>query len=89
MGWLPIDNFLGDTRGAVDSLRVGGVSRVASVEGGFHLFKLIGEQAETSYTFDEIRDELRGMVENQERQKRLDAYLGELRKKIFVEIRPL
>jgi peptidyl-prolyl cis-trans isomerase SurA len=89
VGWLPIDNFLADTRGAVDSLRVGNVSRTASVEGGFHLFKLIGEQAETSYTFDEIRDELRGMVENQERQKRLDAYLGELRKKIFVEIRPL
>ncbi len=89
VGWLPIDNFLGDTKGAVDSLRVGGVSRVAAVEGGFHLFKLVGEQAETAYAFEEIRDELRGMVENQERQKRLDAYLVELRKKIFVEIRPL
>ena len=89
VGWLPIDNFLGDTRGAVDSLRVGEVSTVAAVEGGFHLFKLVGEQAETAYSFEEIRDELRGMVENQERQKRLDAYLTELRKKIFVEIRPL
>jgi peptidyl-prolyl cis-trans isomerase SurA len=89
VGWLPIDNFLGDTRGAIDSLRVGDVSRVAAVEGGFHLFKLVGEQAETAYAFEEIRDELRGMVENQERQKRLDAYIVELRKKIFVEIRPL
>jgi peptidyl-prolyl cis-trans isomerase SurA len=89
VGWLPIDNFLGETKGAVDSLRVGEVSRVAAVEGGFHLFKLVGEQAETDYTLDEIRDELRGMVENQERQKRLDAYLQELRKKIYVEIHPL
>ncbi len=35
VGWLAIDNFLGDTRGAVDSLRVGQVSRVAQVDGGF------------------------------------------------------
>lgn len=89
VGWLPIDNFLGDTRGAIDSLRVGQVSRVAAVEGGFHLFKLVGEQAETDYNFDEIREDLRGVVEGQERQKRLDTYLAELRKKIYVEIRPL
>jgi len=89
VGWLPIDNFLGETRAAVDSLRVGDVSRVARVEGGFHIFKLVGEQAETDYSFEEIRDELRVMVENQERQKKLDEYLAGLRKKVFVEIRSL
>ena len=87
MGWLAIDNFLGDTRGAVDSLRVGEVSRVAAVEGGFHLFKLIGEQAESEYSFEEIKDELRGMVEREERQKRLETYLKELREPSFVEVR--
>ncbi len=89
VGWLPIDNFLGDTRGAVDSLRVGEMSRVAEVEGGYHLFKLVGEQAESEYSLDEIRDQLRGMIENEERQKKLDLYLAELKKKIFVEVRPL
>jgi len=62
VGWLAIDNFLGDTRGAVDSLRVGEVSRVAQVDGGYHIFKLVGEQAESDYTFEEIKEELRGIV---------------------------
>lgn len=88
VGWLPIDNFLGETRTVVESLRVGDVSEVAAVEGGFHIFKLIGEQAETDYTFAEIRDELRNVVELEERQKRLEEYLAELRARTFVEIRP-
>lgn len=89
VGWLAIDNFLGDTRGAVDSLRMGGVSRVAAVEGGYHIFKLTGEQAESEYAFDEIKDELRGMVERDERQKRLETYLKELRSRYYVEVRPM
>jgi peptidyl-prolyl cis-trans isomerase SurA len=89
VGWLAVDNFLGDTRGAVDSLRVGDVSRVSKVEGGYHIFKLIGEQAESDYNFDEIKGELRGMVERDERQKRLETYLKELRGRHFVEVRPM
>jgi len=89
IGWLPIDGFMGETRAVVESLRVGDVSRIAQVEGGFHIFKLIGEQAETDYVFDEIKDELRNIVEMEERQKRLDEYLAELRAKTFVEIRPI
>lgn len=89
VGWLAIDNFLGETRGAVENLRVGEVSPVAAVEGGFHLFKLIGEQAETEYNFAEIKDELKAMVQREEQQAKLETYLGELRKKSFVDIRPL
>jgi peptidyl-prolyl cis-trans isomerase SurA len=89
VGWLAIDNFLGDTRGAVDSLRMGAVSRVAEVEGGYHIFKLTGEQAETDYAFDDIKDELRGMAERDERQKRLETYLKELRSRYYVEVRPM
>lgn len=89
VGWLPIDSFLGETRGAVERLRVGELSGVAAVEGGFHLFKLIGDQAETDYTLDEIRSQLRTAIEREERQKRLDAYLAELRGKTFVEVRPM
>lgn len=88
VGWLPIDNFLGETRAVVESLRMGEVSDVAAVEGGFHIFKLIGEQAETDYNFEEIRGELRNIVELEERQARLEEYLAELRTKIYVEIRP-
>lgn len=89
VGWLAIDNFLGETRGAVENLRVGEVSPVAAVEGGFHIFKLIGEQAETEYTFAEIKDELTAMVQREEQQTRLETYIGGLRKKSFVDIRPL
>lgn len=87
VGWLPIDNFLGETRAVVDSLRVGEVSRKAAVEGGFHIFKLIGDQAETDYTFDEIKDQLREMVERDARQKQLEVYLAELKTHTSVEIR--
>jgi peptidyl-prolyl cis-trans isomerase SurA len=89
VGWLPIDNFLGETKAVVESLRVGEVSRTAGVEGGFHIFKLIGDQAETDYTFDEIKDQLHDLVERDARQKQLEGYLAELKTHTFVEIRPL
>ncbi len=89
VGWLAIDNFLGETRAAVENLRVGEVSPVAAVEGGFHLFKLIGEQAETEYSFAEIKDDLKAMVQREEQQAKLEEYLGGLRKKSFIDIRPL
>gem|GEM_PF-816806 len=87
VGWLPIDNFMGETRSAVDSLHIGEVSRIAAVEGGFHIFKLVGEQAETDYAFDEIKDQLHDMVERDARQKQLESYIADLKTRTFVEIR--
>jgi peptidyl-prolyl cis-trans isomerase SurA len=89
IGWLPIDSFLGETKDVVDSLKVGQISKVAAVEGGFHIFKLMGEQAESDYVFDEIKDQLRDMVEKDARQKQLETYLADLRTRTFVEIRPM
>jgi peptidyl-prolyl cis-trans isomerase SurA len=89
VGWLPITNFLGETKSAVETLRVGDVSPLAAVEGGFHIFKLTGEQAESEYALEEIRPELRAAIERDERQKRLETYLTELRGKTYVEVRPL
>ena len=65
------------------------MSPVAAVEGGFHVFKLIGEQAETEYALEEIRPQLRDAIEMEERQTRLESYLAELRGKTFVEVRPI
>lgn len=87
MGWIPIDGFYGDMRAVVDTLRVGRISRPVSGDGGFHVFKVTGEQAESTYSFDEIEEQMKQYAAQEAMEKELRGWLDQLRKKYFVEIR--
>ncbi len=86
VGWVPIDAF-GDMKGAIDSLAVGGISRPLEAQGGFHIFKVLGKQPESDYTFAEIQDQLKQMATQQAEAKETQAWLVDLRKKFFVDVR--
>jgi parvulin-like peptidyl-prolyl isomerase len=87
LGWIPIDSFYGDMRSVADTLRVGRISPPVEGDGGFHVFKILGEQAEGNYTFDEVSDQLKQLAFQQAMQEQLRAWLDELRKKFYVENR--
>lgn len=87
LGWIPIDSFYGDMRAVADTLRVGRISPPVEGDGGFHVFKILGEQAEGNYTYDEVSDQLKQLAFQQAMQEKLRGWLGELRKKYFVENR--
>ncbi len=87
MGWIPFDNFFGDMKATVDTLRVGRLSRPIAGDGGYHIFKVLGEQAESNYAYNEIQDQVKQAAAQQVMEKELRTWLEQLRKKYFVEIR--
>ncbi len=87
LGWIPMSGFAGEVKNVVDTLKVGRVSQPVAADGGVHVFKLAGEEAEGSYAFDEIKDELRQMAGQQAMETSLREYLDTLRTKYFVEVR--
>lgn len=87
LGWIPINSFYGDMKAVADTLRVGRISPPVAGDGGYHVFKVLGEQAESNYSYEEVEDEMKNYAAQQAMEKELRVYLDELRKKYFVEIR--
>ncbi len=87
LGWIPIDAFDGEMRAVVDTIRVGRLSPPVPVEGGFHIFMVLGEQAEATYTYDEVAEEMKQYAGRQAMDEELQAWLTELRAKHHVDVR--
>lgn len=87
MGWIPIDNFYGEMKAVADTLRVGRMAGPVAGDGGYHVFKILGEQAEGNYSFEEIQDQMKQLALQQELEKQLQSYVDKLRKKYYVEVR--
>lgn len=87
LGWIPIDSFFGEMRQVADTLRVGRISPPVGGDGGYHVFKILGEQAEGPYAYEEIADQMTQLAGQKEMEAHLRSWLDELRKKYFVEVR--
>ncbi len=87
LGWMPIDQIFGKMRAVVDTLRVGRLAGPVGGDGGYHIFRVLGEEAEGTYTYDEIADVIRHHAAEAEMERELSSYLEELRKKHYVEVR--
>lgn len=87
LGWIPITGFANEVKSVVDTLRVGRISSPVLGDGGVHIFRLLGEEAERNYTFDEVQGELRQLAGQKMLESKLRAYVDGLRKKYFVEVR--
>lgn len=87
LGWIPMSGFAGAVKTTMDTLRVGRVSQPVLGDGGVHLFRLLGEEAEGSYRFEEVQAELKQLASQQKLEEALRAYVDRLRLKYFVEIR--
>ena len=84
---LPVSELLPEFRAAIDSVAVGGVTRVVRSSSGFHLFKIIARSDARDAQFADIQEMLRRWLEQREVEKRYRAYLADLRQKFHVEIR--
>jgi len=88
LGWIPIDAFDGEMRAVVATTRVGRLSPVVPVDGGFHIFTILGEQAESAYAYDEVSEEMKQYAGRQAMDEKLQAWLTELRSRHYVDVRP-
>jgi len=69
------------------SMRVGEVRGPVRADRGFHVIKLVAKRTKEAKPFSEVQDEIRVRLRQREMERQTKIYLGELRKKILVDIR--
>ncbi len=74
-------------RGAVDSMAVGQISNVIDTANGFYILKVLERSESKQLDFEAIQEPLHRYLEQRELEKSFRAYLAELRKKFFVDIK--
>jgi parvulin-like peptidyl-prolyl isomerase len=84
---LPVSELLPEFRSAIDSVAVGGVTRVVQSSSGFHLFKIVARSEAREAQFADVQEMLRRWLEQREIERRYRAYLTDLRQKFYVDIR--
>ncbi len=88
LGDVPQSQLTPTLRGVVDSLGVGGVSRVLSDDDVFYLFSVTGRSAEVPYQLHEIRTDLQELVRQQRLQDAYETWVKALRSKVFIDVKP-
>jgi parvulin-like peptidyl-prolyl isomerase len=69
------------------SMQVGDIRGPVRADRGFHVIKLVDKRAKESKPFVEVQDEIRVRLRQREMERQTKVYLGELRKKILVDVR--
>ncbi len=87
LGWTSTETLLPNVIAALDSLTVGDFSDVVQTERGYHVFRLEERRTGGPFSFDEIRDRLRGLLEQQELQVVYDEWMTALRDSAYIEIK--
>jgi peptidyl-prolyl cis-trans isomerase SurA len=85
LGWVPLEGLPEEMRAVADTLRVGRISPPVAGEQGVHLFKVLGEQAEGTYAYDEVAEQMRQYAGQKMMEEKLRVWLDELRKKFPVD----
>jgi peptidyl-prolyl cis-trans isomerase SurA len=87
LGWTPMQALMPAVAEMIDSVGVNNISPVVPSDRGYHVFKILNRRAGGAYDFDEIRDQLRGYLEQQELEAAYDEWMAGVRDSAYVEIK--
>jgi peptidyl-prolyl cis-trans isomerase SurA len=71
----------------VFSMKVGDIRGPVRADRGFHVIKLVDKRAKDAKPFAEVQDDIRVRLRQREMERQTKIYLGDLRKKVLVDIR--
>jgi peptidyl-prolyl cis-trans isomerase SurA len=71
----------------VFSMKTGDIRGPVRADRGFHIIKLVDKRTKPAKPFAEVQDEIRIRLRQREMERQTKIYLGELRKKVLVDIR--
>jgi peptidyl-prolyl cis-trans isomerase SurA len=71
----------------VFSMKVGDIRGPVRADRGFHVIKLVDKRTKDAKPFSEVQDDIRARLRQREMERQTKIYLGDLRKKILVDIR--
>lgn len=71
----------------VFKLKKGEISSPISTEKGFYIVQILDRKESSARTFDEVKDELREQIYGQKMEKATTAWLAEVRKRSYLDIK--
>jgi peptidyl-prolyl cis-trans isomerase SurA len=89
IGAFQKDEMAAYMRDAVTSLKPGEVSGIVKSPSGYMIFKLLSSQEGeiiTKVPYDEVKEEIRNTLYQQEMEKRYDTWMKELRNQAYIKI---
>lgn len=86
LGWLRVDDLPQFFRDVLKDMDVGDISHVLREPSGFRIVKLIGSEEARPYTYAEVQEELRKMLQQEKLAGSYDDYVKGLRDEFYVAI---
>jgi peptidyl-prolyl cis-trans isomerase SurA len=87
IGQVPVESLGPEYRPVLESMEVGDISEILEDQEGFTIFLLEGREGERLPTYEDVRDRLGVLLEQQKGEERYREYLEKAREEIFVENR--
>lgn len=87
LGWLRIEDLPEFFREVLAGMQPGDVSQVLREPEGFRIVKLLDEEEARPYEFEEVRDDLRQVVEQKKLGESYETYVAGLRDEFYVDVR--
>lgn len=87
LGEIPVPNLPANLREPLTGLSDGEVSVPFKREAGYHIFKVLGRVPETDFKYDEIKDDLRQLVQNKKLEENYKRWYERVKKTVNIEIK--
>lgn len=87
LGWLRVTDLPQFFQDVLAAMAPGDISQVLREPTGFRIVQLLEREDARPYEFEEVREELRKLVEQQKMTAAYDKYLEGLRREFYVDIR--
>jgi peptidyl-prolyl cis-trans isomerase SurA len=87
LGWLKEKELPKYFQDVLEGMKVGDISPVLRESAGFRIVKLIAREPAREYRYDEVKEELRKILQQDKMNTAIDDYISELHKKFYVDIR--
>jgi peptidyl-prolyl cis-trans isomerase SurA len=87
LGWLRVADLPEFFRDVLLEMKPGDTSPVLREPSGFRIVKLLDREGARPYTFEEVREELKGLLRQEKLEGLYEDYLEQLRNEFFVEVR--
>lgn len=85
LGTFNKDDLSPEFQAALAEVEVGQITEPVLTAAGWYLFQLIERVEGHMYTYEELKDNLRLVVENQKIEEKLNVYVKELRSRFFID----
>jgi peptidyl-prolyl cis-trans isomerase SurA len=87
VGEIAVENLPEFFREVIKDVAVGDISQVVKEQKGFRIVKILGRTPQRDYTFEEAREELQRLIEQEKQQENVKEYVDELKEIYYVEVK--